>query len=65
MLMISSRRASLSAFKSTGRLLYALLLKQAHRKSEVLLGPVNEEAMAHYRKEKSPAAETKGQAQPC
>jgi hypothetical protein len=34
-------------------------------KSRVLLGPANEEAMAHHRKEKSAAAETKAAALPC
>ena len=59
-LMISSRVACLSAFQSTGRLLYALLFKYRHRKkSQVLLGPVNKEAMVHHRNEKSSAAETK------
>ena len=31
----------------------------------MLLGPANEEAMAHHRNEKSPTAETNGEAQPC
>jgi hypothetical protein len=34
-------------------------------KSHVLLGPVNEVAMALYKSKKAPAAETKGEAQPC
>ena len=65
MLTISSRMACLSAFKPTGLLLYTLLFKKPHQKNQVLFGPANEEAVTQDRHEKSPAAETKSEAQPC
>jgi len=61
MLTSSSHIACLSAFKSTGHPLYALLFKQSHRKSQVLLGPTNKEAMVHHRN----AVETNGKVRPC
>ena len=58
MMKISSLMAYLSAFKSTGILLHPLLFKYPHWKNQVLLGPANEEAMAHHLNEKSPVEET-------
>jgi len=57
---ISSRMAYLSAFRSTGRLLYTLHIKPPPppKKNQVLLDLAKEEAIAHHRNEKSPAAWT-------
>jgi len=49
MLMILSRMACLSAFKSTGCLLYPSLSNNPTEKNQVLLGTANKEAKAPTR----------------
>jgi hypothetical protein len=64
-MMIASCIACLSAFKSTGHLLYFTSQINPTEKSHMLLGPVNEVAMVHHQNKEAPTAEIKGEAWPC
>jgi len=57
---------SLSACKSVGGSTVHFNFQITPQKKRIeLLGPAKEEAMAHHRNEKSPAAETNGETQRC
>jgi len=54
MLMISSHIACLSAFKSTGHLLYTLLFKYPHKKKSGAVRSSKRGAIAHHQMRKDP-----------